>query len=81
MRIGSFEKHYEKYEKGCEKHRCAYLSELEAVKRLIPEGEGIEVGVDILVNNAGIMPLAPLAKGRVDDCAASDMQSRRTGLG
>jgi ubiquinone/menaquinone biosynthesis C-methylase UbiE len=45
MRIGPFEKHYEKYEKWFEKHRCAHLSELEAVKRLIPEGEGIEVGM------------------------------------
>jgi len=26
-----------------------------------------EGGVDILINNAGIMPLSPLAKGRVDD--------------
>jgi len=33
-----------------------------AGKKLEDEG-----GVDILVNNAGIMPLAPLAKGRVDD--------------
>ena len=26
-----------------------------------------EGGVDILINNAGIMPLSPMAKGRVDD--------------
>jgi SAM-dependent methyltransferase len=45
MRIGPFEKHCEKYEKWFERHRYAYLSELEAVKHLIPEGEGIEIGV------------------------------------
>jgi len=45
MRIKPFEEHYDRYERWFEEHRYAYLSELEAVKRLIPEGEGIEVGV------------------------------------
>jgi len=45
MRIKPFEEHYDRYERWFEEHRYAYLSELEAVKRLIPEGIGIEVGV------------------------------------
>ena len=36
---------------------------------VLAAGEKLEQegGVDILINNAGIMPLSPLAKGRVDD--------------
>lgn len=43
MRIKPFEEHYDRW---FEEYRYAYLSELEAVKYLIPEGKGIEVGVD-----------------------------------
>lgn len=45
MRIKPFEEHYDRYERWFEEHRYAYLSELEAVKYLIPEGKGIEIGV------------------------------------
>ena len=44
-RIKPFEEHYDRYEEWFEEHRYAYLSELEAVRRLIPKGEGIEIGV------------------------------------
>ncbi|MDY6985566.1 MAG: class I SAM-dependent methyltransferase [Candidatus Thermoplasmatota archaeon] len=42
MRIKPFEEHYDRW---FEEHRYAYLSELEAVKCLIPEGKGIGVGM------------------------------------
>jgi len=45
MKIKPFEEHYDRYERWFEEHRYAYLSELEAVIRLIPEGNGMEVGV------------------------------------
>lgn len=45
MKIKPFEEHYSRYERWFEEHRYAYLSELEAVIRLIPEGNGMEVGV------------------------------------
>jgi len=45
MKIKPFEEHYERYEGWFEEYRYAYLSELEAVRRLIPEGKGIEIGV------------------------------------
>jgi SAM-dependent methyltransferase len=43
--VEPFERHYERYEGWFEEHRYAYLSELEAVRRLIPKGEGMEIGV------------------------------------
>lgn len=45
MKIKPFEEHYDRYERWFEEHRYAYLSEIEAVIRLIPEGNGMEVGV------------------------------------
>ena len=45
-RIEPFEKHRDRYEKWFERHRYAYLSELEAVRKLLPnEGMGAEIGV------------------------------------
>jgi SAM-dependent methyltransferase len=43
-RIEPFERYYKRYEEWFERYRYAYLSELEAVKLLIPEGNGLEVG-------------------------------------
>ncbi len=41
-----FERHRDRYENWFEGHSYAYLSELEAVKRLLPkEGKGAEIGV------------------------------------
>ena len=45
-KVEPFEKHRERYESWFERHRHAYLSELEAVRRLLPkEGKGAEIGV------------------------------------
>jgi SAM-dependent methyltransferase len=45
-KIEPFEKHRDRYENWFERNRYAYLSELEAVKRLLPkEGKGAEIGV------------------------------------
>ncbi|MDI3475697.1 MAG: hypothetical protein PWQ79_916 [Thermococcaceae archaeon] len=45
-KIEPFEKHHDRYESWFERNRYAYLSELEAVKRLLPkEGKGAEIGV------------------------------------
>ncbi|WP_456365131.1 class I SAM-dependent methyltransferase [Thermococcus sp.] len=45
-KIGPFEKHHDRYENWFERHRYAYLSELEAVRKLLPkEGKGAEIGV------------------------------------
>ncbi|WP_297465665.1 class I SAM-dependent methyltransferase [Thermococcus sp.] len=45
-KVEPFEKHRERYESWFERHRYAYLSELEAVRRLLPkEGKGAEIGV------------------------------------
>ncbi|MBP1912933.1 class I SAM-dependent methyltransferase [Thermococcus stetteri] len=45
-KIEPFEKHRDRYENWFERNRYAYLSELEAVKRLLPkEGRGAEIGV------------------------------------
>ncbi|WP_297490270.1 class I SAM-dependent methyltransferase [Thermococcus sp.] len=45
-KIGPFEKHRDRYENWFERHRYAYLSELEAVRKLLPkEGRGAEIGV------------------------------------
>jgi len=41
-----FERHRDRYENWFGRHRYAYLSELEAVRRLLPkEGKGAEIGV------------------------------------
>jgi len=40
-----FDKHYKKYDLWYDRHPYAYLSELEAVKKLLPEkGKGLEIG-------------------------------------
>jgi ubiquinone/menaquinone biosynthesis C-methylase UbiE len=44
-KIKPFEQYTERYEKWFEENRFAYLSELEGVKSLLPEGRGIEIGV------------------------------------
>ncbi|ASJ03782.1 methyltransferase type 11 [Thermococcus profundus] len=45
-KIEPFEKHRDRYENWFERNRYAYLSELEAVKMLLPkEGKGAEIGV------------------------------------
>ncbi len=41
-----FDKHYKKYDAWYDKNTNAYLSEIEAVKKVIPgEGRGLEIGV------------------------------------
>jgi len=45
LKIRPFEQYTERYEKWFENNRFAYTSELEAVKSLLPEGGGIEIGV------------------------------------
>jgi ubiquinone/menaquinone biosynthesis C-methylase UbiE len=41
-----FERHYKKYDAWYDKHKFAYLSELEAIKRVLPQkGKGLEIGV------------------------------------
>lgn len=45
-KIEPFEKHRDRYENWFERNRYAYLSELEAVKKLLPKkGKGAEIGV------------------------------------
>ncbi len=45
-KVEPFEKHRDRYENWFERHRYAYFSELEAVRRLLPkEGKGAEIGV------------------------------------
>jgi len=44
-KVEPFEEFTERYEEWFEKNRYAYLSELNAVKKLIPEGKGVEIGV------------------------------------
>jgi len=40
-----FDKHYKKYDAWYDKHRFAYLSELGAIKKVLPKkGEGLEIG-------------------------------------
>jgi len=43
--LEAFEEHTKRYEEWFKKNRFAYLSELEGVKSLLPEGKGIEIGV------------------------------------
>ena len=45
VKIDIFEKHAERYEKWFERNRFVYESELEAVRKVIPKGKGIEIGV------------------------------------
>ncbi len=40
-----FDRNWKKYEAWFEKHRTTYFSELKALKKVIPEGFGLEVGV------------------------------------
>lgn len=41
-----FERYYKKYDAWYDKHKFAYLSELEALKKVLPKrGKGLEVGV------------------------------------
>jgi len=41
-----FDKHYKQYDAWYEKNKCAYLSELEAIKKVLPKsGRGLEIGV------------------------------------
>lgn len=40
-----FEEHTERYDEWFEQHESAYRSELEAMRRLIPAGYGLEIGV------------------------------------
>ncbi len=43
---GIFDRHYKKYDSWYGRHACAYLSELEALKKAIPKtGKGLEIGV------------------------------------
>jgi len=58
-----FNEHYKEYDEWYEKNRFAYLSELEAVKKVLPEkGYGLEIGVGsgrfaaLLGINVGIDP-------------------------
>lgn len=44
-KIDAFEKEALKYDQWFDEHRAAYESELEAIRRLLPGGNGIEVGV------------------------------------
>lgn len=41
-----FEKYYKKYDQWYDNHRFVYLSELEAIKKVLPKkGKGLEIGV------------------------------------
>ncbi|MDD4907614.1 MAG: class I SAM-dependent methyltransferase [Candidatus Omnitrophica bacterium] len=43
---GVFDKHYRKYDAWYDQHKFAFLSELEAVKKVLPRtGRGLEIGV------------------------------------
>ena len=44
-RIEPFEQFYMRYEQWFIKHKFVYLSELNAIKKVLPTGEGIEIGV------------------------------------
>ncbi|ASJ16744.1 methyltransferase type 11 [Thermococcus chitonophagus] len=44
-KIKPFEEHRDRYESWFERNKLAYLSELNAVKEVLPEGECVEVGV------------------------------------
>jgi len=40
-----FNKYTQEYEEWFEKNKFAYLSEIEALKKVIPKGKGLEIGV------------------------------------
>jgi len=43
---GIFDKYYKKYDAWYDRHKFAYLSEIGALKKVVPkEGEGLEIGV------------------------------------
>ena len=44
-KVEPFDRYADRYDGWFERHRAAYESELRAVRRLIPEGVGLEVGV------------------------------------
>jgi SAM-dependent methyltransferase len=44
-KVEPFEKHTERYERWFSENRGTYLSELDAVRALLPEGDGVEIGV------------------------------------
>jgi len=68
LKIKPFEEYTERYEKWFENNRFAYLSELEGVKSLLPEGRGIEIGVgtgrfaELLAIKFGIDPSTAMLK-------------------
>ncbi len=42
----TFDKHYKKYDTWYDKHKFAFLSELEAIRKVLPQnGKGLEIGV------------------------------------
>ena len=43
-KVKLFEEFAERYELWFEKHYYTYLSELNAVRKAVPEGKGIEIG-------------------------------------
>ena len=45
VKIEIFEKHTERYESWFEKNLFAYSSELEGIRKLLPKGKGVEIGV------------------------------------
>ncbi|MCK4245496.1 MAG: class I SAM-dependent methyltransferase [Candidatus Omnitrophica bacterium] len=69
-----FDQHWRRYDAWYEKHRFAYLSEVEAIKNVLPKkGKGLEIGVgtgrfaSALGISDGIDPsikMAKVAKGR-----------------
>jgi SAM-dependent methyltransferase len=44
-KVEPFEKYTERYESWFSKNRGTYLSEIDAVRTLLPEGDGVEIGV------------------------------------
>ena len=69
-----FDQHWKRYDTWYEKHRFVYLSEIEAIKKVLPEkGKGLEIGVgtgrfaSVLDISDGIDPstkMAIIAKSR-----------------
>jgi len=45
MKMDVFSKYVREYEEWFERNKFAYLSEIEALKKVVPEGKGLEVGV------------------------------------
>jgi ubiquinone/menaquinone biosynthesis C-methylase UbiE len=44
-KIEPFEKYYEEYDKWFDENKYIYLSELKAIKILLPKGKGLEIGI------------------------------------